>query len=274
MTATSALLSSRFLHFYSSPDLARGGSPSQALGAHSPPRRATPSVHLKPPCEVSPAVLPSTFAVGNCGGIGRWAVFPTSTTPVCGGHPERGHLCGVALPAPSLEPRSSGTQGSKPPIRVGPWGAAGQQLEAPRQCRSPSVSRAAVAACGLAVWGLGSVPYPGHKVTWELLGPRDKRRAQRPFTEREASVHFTPWLWLLSRKPKLLHLEEKESEWFFAQTAPEYQGWYSYGLQHMPGTPMPFLERALGSLSDKLSTWSGVCRACENLLPTATLSKP
>ena len=51
-------------------------------------------------------------------------VSPASTTPVYGGHPEWGRLCGVALPAPSLEPRP-GTQGSKPSIRVEPRGAAG-----------------------------------------------------------------------------------------------------------------------------------------------------
>lgn len=138
-------------------------------------------------------------------------VSPASTTPVYGGHPEWGRLCGVALPAPSLEPRP-GTQGSKPSIQVEPRGAAGQQLEAPRQCRSPSVSRAAVAASGLAV-GLGVCPLPWTQCyLWELLDPRDKSRARRPFTQCGESVHLPPWLWLLSQKPNLLHLEEKESE--------------------------------------------------------------
>ena len=249
LTATSALLSSRFLHFSSSPDLARGGSPSQALGAHSPPRRATPSVRLKPPCEVSPAVLPSTFAVGNCGGIGRWAVSPASTTPVCGGHPERGRLCSVALPAPSLEPCSSGTQGSKPPIPVGPWGAAGQQLEAPRQCRSPSVSRAAVAAWGLAVWGSGSVPYPGPNVTYGSFWALETSAEHKdPSLNAKRRSILPPGSGYLAKSPSYCIWRRKNLSGFLPK--PSIRDGTLADCSRRLGLPRPSRE-ALGSLSDK-----------------------
>lgn len=66
---------------------------------------------------------------------------------------------------------------------------------------------------GLAVGLVWVCPLPWAQCyLWELLDPRDKSRAQRPFTEREESRSISPWLWLLSQKPNLLHLEEKESE--------------------------------------------------------------
>lgn len=131
---------------------------------------------------------------------------------------------------------NSGLQAPHPRGSMGScWPAAGGP-EAVQITVSFSGGSGSLGSCSV---GLGVCPLPWTQCyVWELLGPRDKRRAQRPFTEREASVHFTPWLWLLSQKPKLLHLEEKESEWFFAQT--EYQGWYSCGLQQTPGTPTPF----------------------------------
>lgn len=97
---------------------------------------------------------------------GGGPVFPASTTLVCGGHPERGHLCSVALPAPSLEPRSSGTQGSKPLIPVGPRGADGQQLEdlgpeAVQITVSFSGGSGSLGSCS----GAGGLSYPGHSVT-------------------------------------------------------------------------------------------------------------
>lgn len=63
LTATSALLSSRFLHFPSSPALARGGNLSQALEARSPPRRATPR-QCKSPSVSRAAVAAWGLAVG------------------------------------------------------------------------------------------------------------------------------------------------------------------------------------------------------------------
>ena len=68
--------------------------------------------------------------------------------------------------------------------------ASSWRTEALRQCKSPSVFRAVVAAWGLAV-GL-EVCLTLDTVLRELLDPRKENRAQRPFTEHGGSVRCPP----------------------------------------------------------------------------------
>ena len=101
-------------------------------------------------------------------------------------------------------------------------------------------------------WGWGSVPYPGHSVTYGSFWTLETRAEHEdPSLNAESRSIFPPGSGYLAKSPIYCIWRRKNLSNFFAQTTPEYQGWYSYGLKHTPGTPMPFLERALGSLSDK-----------------------
>ena len=60
--------------------------------------------------------------------------------------------------------------------------------------------------------GLGGPSLTLDAMLQDLLDPgvtREESRAQRPFRAHGGSVPFPTWLWLLSLKPKPLHLEEK-----------------------------------------------------------------